>query len=313
MMRLACLFHRAAVGSILFAGSHAQAHLQDPNVPPCFEMQNERVVPRPDVSAQNTVVFSMPELAPVNKVRFAAGERLNVSVRMTGSLCSPFSVFIQPQLKGSVPTQLTQQTSPSPIYAPGNVDLEISRFVTFSVDPQHIRPGAEAALSSIRIVVSQYGSYKFLGMLEIPIDALWRTPDRVNASGVPEYECAADMRLPRILTSVEAPHCSNSIPKPEGGAALDLNRDGICEWAVRDSLCDKTSGNQCYRILEERDGDLRSIAQFYNKLTLHESSAAYLGLSSVERGPLSDLTRYSEWQEGEYVTHMYVHDCSRLP
>lgn len=313
MTRLPRLLHRAALGSILFAGSPAQAHLHDPNVPPCFEMRNERVVPRPDVSAQNAVVFSVPELAPVNKMRFAAGEHLNVSVRITGSLCSPFSVFIQPQLQGGVPPRLAQQTSPSLIYAPGNVDLEISHFVSFSVDPQHIRPGAEAALSAIRIVVSQYGSYKPLGMLEIPIDAVWRTPDRVNTSGIPEYECAADMRLPRILTSVEAPQCSNSVAKLKGGVALDLNRDGICEWAVRDPLCDKTSGNQCYRILEERDGDLRSIAQFYNKLTLHESSAAYPGLSSVEHGPLSDLTRYSEWQEGEYVTHLYVHDCSRLP
>lgn len=313
MTRLSCLLHRAAFGSILFAGSPAHAHLHDPNVPPCFELRNERVAPRPDVSAQNAVVFTVPELVPVNKLRFAAGERLNVSVRLSGSLCSPFFVFIEPQLQGGVPTRLVQQTSPSLIYAPGNVDLKVSHFVTFAVDPQHIRPGAEAAVSSLRLVVSQYGSYKPLGVLEIPIDAVWRTPDQVHTSGVPEYECAEDMRLPRILTRIEAPQCFNSVAKPKGGAALDLNRDGICEWAVREPRCDKTSGNQCYRILEERDGDLQPIAQFYNTLTLHESSAAYPGLSSVEHGPLSNLTRYSEWLEGEYVTHLYLHDCRRLP
>jgi hypothetical protein len=313
MTRLLGLSHILALASILFASAQVRAHLRDPNVPPCFEMRNEHVVPRPDVSAQNTVAFAVPGLTPINKTRFTAGERLNVSVRITGSLCSPYSVFIEPQLKSGAKTLLIQQTSPSLVYAPGGVNLTIRHFVTFAVDPKKVRPGAQAALSSIRITVSQYGSYKPLGVIEMPVDAVWRAPDRVNVAGVPEYECADDMRLPPVPASEAAPSCSNSVAKPEGGTVLDLNRDGICEWAVRDSVCDKTSGNRCYRILEERDGDLQPIAQFYNELTLHQSSAAYPGLSSVERGPLSDLTRYSEWLDGEYATHLYLHDCSRLP
>lgn len=290
----------------------AEAHLRDPNVPPCFEMQNERVVARPDTSAENVITFSVPEIRPAGQTRFVTGEHLNISVQITGQLCSPYSVFVQPQAGLGQDTTLVQQTSPSPVYPPGKLDHRVAHFVTFAIDPHNFRPGAQAGLSAIRLAVVQYGSYKQLASLEIPLSALWRAPDRANLQGVPEYECADDMKLPDVIRG-ETPRCSSSLTPPSGASALDLNRDGICEWIVPDVRCDKTHGNRCFRILQEHNGDFRPIAQFYNKLTLHDSDSEYRGLSSLERGPLSDLTRYSEWRDGEYVTHMYLHDCSRLP
>jgi hypothetical protein len=291
----------------------AQAHLHDANVPPCFEMQNERVVSRQDRSGDNSVLFAAPRLTPVNKLHFAAGEHLSVTVHVTGWMCSPYSVFIQTVRKGGTESDLQQLTSPSPVYEPGRIDREITHYVTFAIDPKKVHPGARAELTGLRIVISQYGSYKELGALEIPVAAVWQASQRTSVAGIPEYECVSDMKLPAVLPQVDQPRCSNSLPQPTGGRALDLNRDGVCEWAVRDAGCDKIYDNRCYRILEEREGSFEPIAQFYNQLTLRESSDEYAGLSSVERGPLSDITRYSEWQDDHYETHMYLHDCSRLP
>jgi len=291
-------------------GHAAFAHLRDPNVPPCFEMRDEQVVKHTDTSGQNSIVFSVPEIAPPNRTAFAVGEYLNIAIQLSGQLCSPYFVFIETQ-QSPQRTALIQQTSPSLPYPPGRVERRIKHSVTFAVDPLNPLPNAVGGMSSVRIVVAQYGSYKKLASYTIPLTATWRAPANLDVPGFPEYECADDMRLPPV---VESPaRCSNSLTVPNGATQIDLNGDGICERIVRDENCDKTHGNRCFRVLAERSGDWQPIAQFYNKLTQHSSDTGYRALSSLELGPLSNVTRFSEWRGGAYATHMYLHDCSRLP
>src|SRR5262245_14658479 len=90
----------------------AEAHLNDPNVPPCFEMRNEQVVAKPDTSSENVIEFSTPELSPVNHSSFAAGDRLNLTLQVTGKLCSPYMVYIQVESLGDG-RGLIMKTSPS--------------------------------------------------------------------------------------------------------------------------------------------------------------------------------------------------------
>src|SRR5262245_4600127 len=100
-----------AVLVLLLLGDAAEAHLNDPNVPPCFEMRNEQVVALPNTSAENVIEFSTPELSPVNHSSFTTGDRLNVSVRITGRLCSPYMIYIQVDSRGDG-RGLTLMTSP---------------------------------------------------------------------------------------------------------------------------------------------------------------------------------------------------------
>lgn len=292
---------------ILSAGT-AHAHLIDPNVPPCFEMRNEQVAPLPDTSADNAIEFSIPELMPVNSSRFAAAERLNVTLRITGKMCSPYMVYIETEVKGAS-RGLVLTTSPSPVYPPGTVNRQIEHFVTFGIDEKNVRPGAEESVTKLRLSVQQYGSHKRLASLDIPLNATWRAPNDVSVAGIPEYECIDDARISTALPQVEAPLCSSSLKAPEGALRLDLNGDGVCEWAARDERCDKIFDNRCYRVYEERDGALRAIAQYYNELHIHNDGSAYRALSSVETGPKSNLTHYDEWFGGRYVHHMYLHNC----
>jgi hypothetical protein len=299
-----------AVLSMLLA-SVAQAHLNDPNVPPCFEMRNEQVVALADTSAENVIEFSTPEFAPVNHSAFAAGDRLNLSVLVTGKLCSPYMVYILAESTRG--PGLVQMTSPSPVYPPSTISRKVEHFITFAIDEKDVRPGAEVTVIKLRLSVQQYGSYKQLASYEIPLKATWRAPRNVSVAGIPEYECADDMNVPAALPQVEAPRCSSSIRGPDGGLRLDLNGDGICEWAAPDARCDKIFGNKCFRVYEEHDGQLRAVAQFYTELRIPNDGAAYRALSSVETGPKTNITHFSDWLDGRYVHHKYVQDCKLVP
>jgi len=295
--------------SVLVSHS-AYAHLHDPTVPPCFEWRNEKVEPRQDESGQNYVVFGAPRLSPPNKSNFAPDEQLTIELDVNGQLCSPFYVYLLPQTRSSSPA-LIQKTTPSPIYSRGAFNRQVRHTVTFSVNPIQPQAGATSALSALRIVVTQYGSDKELFRHTIPFVASWRAPSDLTVAGIPEYECAQDMQLPAKIEPVV--RCSNSLTAPVDSERLDLDQDGICERIVRDSVCDKTHGNRCFRILAERDGSWQPIAQFYNELTQHSSNTGHYSLSSLELGPLSNVTRFSEWRANAYVTHMYLHNCDRLP
>jgi len=204
-----------------------------------------------------------------------------------------------------------QLTSPSPIYPPGRFSWTVKHTVTFAVDPRNPKPNTVGGIASVRVVVAQYGSDKEIAGQVIPISASWRAPDKLDLAGIPEYECADDMQLPPAAEVTAS--CTNSIAAPRGSVSVDLNQDGTCERIVRDTLCDKTHGNLCYRILAERNGDWQRIAQFYNRLAQHGSDKEFRSLSSIETGPLSATTWFSEWRGSGYVTHKYLRDCSRLP
>jgi hypothetical protein len=307
-----CGMKKLLTSVLILQAGMTHAHLKDPNVPPCFEMRNEKVVPLPDTSAGNFIEFSTPELSPVSASRFSAGDRLNLTVRITGRMCSPYMVYIQPETKGDG-RGLILMTSPSLVYPPGKVDRKIEHYVTLGVDEKDVRPGAEQAVTKLRLSVQQYGSYKPLASYDIPIAAAWRVPENVSVAGIPEYECLDAANIPAELPQVEAPRCTSSIKGPDGGMRLDLDADGICEWTARDERCDKIHGNRCFRVFEERNGALRPIAQFYNALRIHNDGSARRALSSVETGPKSNLTHYHEWLDGRYLHHMYLHDCKLLP
>jgi len=304
-----CLRAALACAS-LFASQVALAHLHDAHVPPCFEMKDEVVVPQTDTSGDNYILFRSPEFSPPNRREFSIDEYLTLQIEVSGQLCSPFYIYVLTEQSPKT-TALVQLTSPSPIFPSGRFARTIKPYVTFAVDQRNPVPNAMGGVTSVRVAVVQYGSDKEIASQVFPISAQWRAPAKLDSHGFPEYECAADMQLP---PAVEAPaRCSNSTSAANGSVPVDLNQDGICEQIVRDAACDKTNGNRCFRILAERDGDWQPIAQFYNRLTQHRSGTPYRSLSSIETGPLSDTTRFSEWRGGAYVTHMYLHDCSRLP
>jgi len=304
------IFRKPLIGTAMaLCLSAAQAHLNDGNVPPCFEMRNEQVHPLPDTSGDNFLRFGAVDLTPANGSQLTTPDYLYITVQITGRLCSPYFVFLYPQTKGK--TNLIVGSSPSLVHPPGNIDKAFRMFVTLSVDRNNIRPGETGELSSVRIRVVQYGSQKPYAEFDIPVSATWRAPVNPTVRTFPEYECIDEMRLPPVVT-VPA-QCSNAIATPKGSRPTDLNQDGICEAIVRDELCDRTHGNSCYRVMGERNGAWQSLVIFYNQLIEHSSESGYRSLSFVEHGPLSETTWFSEWNKDAYLTHKYLHVCSLVP
>jgi hypothetical protein len=278
-------------------------------IPPCFELEDGKISPRPDTSSQNFIRFGTVDITPVNWVELKTDDYLYVTVRVTGRLCSPFWVFLSGKQEG--PSPLVMGTRPSLPHPSGEIDRDFQQFVTFGVDPKDIQPGATAQLVSVKMRVVQYQTEKEYGVLEIPLRAAWRAPGNPTVRTFPEYECIDSMRLPPVVEP--RTQCSNAFPLPKGSSTIDVNQDGICEAIVRDEVCDRTHGNTCYRLMSERDGAWQPLTYFYNRLTQHQSDSAYRSLSYIEHGPLSETTSLIEWHNGTYLRHQYLHNCSLVP
>jgi hypothetical protein len=287
----------------------AQAHLHDRNVPPCFEMRDDKVHELPNTSGDNFIRFGRIEFTPANGSQLAASEYLYITVRVTGKLCSPYMVFLYPQTREATP--LVVGSRPSLAHPGGSIDKDFTQFVTLSVDEKNIVPGATGTISSVRLRIVQYGSHKEYAQIDIPVTATWRAPSRPTVQTFPEYECIDAMRLPPAV--VVPTRCANSIDAPAGSRRSDLNQDGICEVFVRDEVCDQTHGNLCYRVMAERNGAWQPITVFWNELTEHSSESGYRSLSYVVHGPLSEMTSFIEWTNDTYLTHNYLHKCSLVP